>query len=61
MIRDYLRPYHRAVEEARDTYDKLLANRTRIIEEYIAPYKRQVAEAKKAYDLIKSLHDANFK
>jgi tetratricopeptide (TPR) repeat protein len=61
IIRDYMSPYHRQVEEARDAYDRLLASRTRFIEDYIAPYKRNVAEAKKAYDLIKSLHDANFK
>ncbi|MDD3149102.1 MAG: hypothetical protein PHD82_17570 [Candidatus Riflebacteria bacterium] len=61
IIREYMRPYHREVEEARDAYDRLLANRTRFIEEYIAPYKRQVAEAKKSFDLIKTLHDANFK
>jgi len=61
IIRDYMRPYHQQVEEARNDYDRLLAGRTKFIEEYVAPYKRNVTEAKKALDLIKSLHDANFK
>lgn len=60
IVRDYVQPYHRAVEEARDAYDRLLARRTEIIEEYIAPYKRNVNDAKKSLDRIKALHDANF-
>lgn len=60
IIRDYVQPYNRAVEEARDAYDRLLSRRTQIIEEYIAPYKRNVADAKRSMDRTKALHDANF-
>lgn len=60
IIRDYLRPYHRDVKEARDNYDDLIARRKQIIESYIAPYKRKADDAKASYERIRSLHQANF-
>jgi tetratricopeptide (TPR) repeat protein len=60
FIDEYVRPYHRRMNEAMDSYRDIMNRRSEIIDRYIAPYKQKVAQAQDTLEKIRSLHESAY-